>query len=199
MVRWNWSSGPRIMHNVTHVRAPSGFVVNVANANLWATAIANLITSSGLVGHLSVSTAFTGISLRDLRSVDQPFVDSTSGSVTGAAAGDPLPAQIAAVVTLRTALAGRANRGRQYLPPLDEASNDSSGRIATAAKTSLDSFATGWISAMSQASTVPAIVHQPVFDRTDCTVIRAPGVENITSVSVRDTRFDSQRRRAGRT
>ena len=197
-VVWNWSVGSSTRHNVTHLNAPVGFAVTTANAQLFANALGTHITQSLLVGHFASSIVFNGVSLRDLRSVDQPLVPSSGPTVPGTATGESLPPQVSEVVTLRTAKVGRANRGRIYLPPLDEGSNDASGRIAAAAKTALDGFAQGLLSVMSQGGAVPAVLGRPLFNRTDCTVLRQPHLENWTACVVRDTRFDSQRRRSGR-
>jgi len=43
--------------------------------------------------------------------------------VTGSVGGDPLPPQVAGVITLRTPTLGRRGRGRLYLPPTGESYN----------------------------------------------------------------------------
>jgi hypothetical protein len=48
---------------------------------------------------------------------------SNAGAGAGAIAGDLLPKQVAGIITLRSALAGRRNRGRAYIPFPSETSN----------------------------------------------------------------------------
>jgi hypothetical protein len=185
------------MHNITHLRVAAGYAVTTANANLIANSLGVHVTAD-LAPHLSTGTSFLGVSLRDLRTIDQAFVDSSITAIPGTAVGDPLPANVSAVITLRTALAGRRNRGRFYVIPFDEASNDSTGRIGTAAKAALDSFATNLPGSIEASGGTMAILNRPVFNKADCTVLRQPGLVNVTQAVVRDTRWDSQRRRLGR-
>lgn len=52
---------------------------------------------------------------------------STFPAMAGSIAGDPLATQTAGVITWRTPLAGRANRGRSYIPFPAEPHNDTTG------------------------------------------------------------------------
>jgi len=186
------------MHNIVHLSVPAGYAVTPANATLISQAVGNLVATF-LAGHMSTSSHFIGVSMRDLRTIDQPFVESTAIDVVGTAAGDPLPGNVSAVVTLRTALAGRRNRGRLFVIPLDEGSNDAGGRIAAAAKTALDSFAAGLMNAVQSSGGTMAILNRPLFNKADCTVLRQPGLVDVVTALIRDTRWDSQRRRLGKT
>lgn len=56
----------------------------------------------------------TELSAIDGRNLSQSLQGET---LVGTATGEPLPPQVSAVVTLRTALANRSGRGRFYLPP----------------------------------------------------------------------------------
>lgn len=68
---------------------------------------------------------------------------STQGAGVGTAGTVPMATQVTGLITLRTALAGRANRGRKYVPFPDAA--DSVGSInpipSTSYKTRLDALA----------------------------------------------------------
>jgi hypothetical protein len=63
-------------------------------------------------------------------------LDGTSGALffaeptIGAGTGEPLPAQNAEVLTIRTATRGRRNRGRVFLPAVTENSSGAAGHIS---------------------------------------------------------------------
>lgn len=59
------------------------------------------------------------------------LVGSTGLSGAGNLAGDPLPTQVAGILTFRTGFAGRAFRGRAYLPFPTESVNDSQNQPTT--------------------------------------------------------------------
>lgn len=68
---------------------------------------------------------------------EEGFGTSTAGNITG----DPMPAQVAAVISWRTARTGRRGKGRTYLPPAGESYNDSVGVITGSYLTLMDTFA----------------------------------------------------------
>jgi hypothetical protein len=76
---------------------------------------------------LSGNAEYLGLSVRNMAAV--PAIQSTV-SVTGAGAGSagtaPLPPQTAAILSWKTGLIGRRNKGRNYVPFPDEADNPAS-------------------------------------------------------------------------
>jgi hypothetical protein len=62
-------------------------------------------------------------------------LDGTSGAVVlggpgvGTGGGDSLPAEVALVLTIRTAARGRQNRGRVFLPAMGESTSSSLGHL----------------------------------------------------------------------
>jgi hypothetical protein len=70
------------------------------------------------MGDLLVDDAvFLGCSCRNLTAVGpEAAVASTVAEVPGTVVSDPMPSQTAGLLTLRTLFAGRANRGRMYIP-----------------------------------------------------------------------------------
>jgi hypothetical protein len=101
----------------------------------------------------------------------------------GANAGDPLPANVALVITLRTALRGRAHRGRCYWGGFEESSNTTGG-VPTAGVVA--NVATVWGQLLTNlvASGVSLVVASYLHS----------SAENVTSLNV-DSRWDTQRRR----
>lgn len=59
-------------------------------------------------------------------------VSDLGAQAVGNRAGDHLPPQVAGLVTLRTALAGRAYRGRKYIPFVSEDDSDINGHPTAA-------------------------------------------------------------------
>jgi hypothetical protein len=131
------------------------------------TAISAHFTSSGLaaVVHTGVHLAFVGI--RDMAEVPPAGsgvghgeIVSNLAAVPGAApAGDPLPANISFVVSLKTGLARQANRGRVYLTGFTEGGNDTGGNATTAVSAACTSFVSGISSDLTTNALTLAIAH----------------------------------------
>jgi hypothetical protein len=109
------------------------------------TAISSGFTSSGLaaVVHSGVHLAFVG--LRDLTEISPGVghgeIVSNLAAVPGTApAADPLPANISFVVSLKTGLAGQANRGRVYVTGFTEGGNDPGGNASIAVSNAATAF-----------------------------------------------------------
>jgi len=97
------------------------------NAAVWAGATAG----NGLEDHV---TAQVGIDSVTTVSVDvltglQEFRLDTAQSIDGVAAGSALPADVALVISLRTATATRSGRGRFYLPQPAASQVTTNGRV----------------------------------------------------------------------
>lgn len=99
----------------------------------------------GVLSSLNGSTAFKAlfpneqhwgpckVSYLDGGDLSVTEVDYGTVVLTPTGASDPLPPEIAMCVSLRTALAGPAHRGRMYLPSPTTATMDATGRFTTAA------------------------------------------------------------------
>lgn len=140
--------------------------------------------ASGIDAFISDQIAYTA---QKVVTVDQSTgrqIARADGAVTdaGADTGETLPPQVALAVTLRTALATRAGRGRIYLPPF-AVSQMASGRMnATNKGTTLTAV-------KGMFDTLISDGHTPVlYGRT------AHTVTPITTLALGDV-FDTQRRR----
>jgi hypothetical protein len=102
-------------------------------------------------------------------------------TLPGTATGEPLPHEVAVVVSTRTDLATRRGRGRFYLPPLAVSKVDG-GRVATTSVTNLLNGAVLLINTLQGGGYAPVIFHP------DLTTTA------INKVDVGDV-FDVQRRR----
>jgi len=140
--------------------------------------------ASGIDAFISTSVAYTG---QKVVTVDQSTgrqIARADGAVTdaGADAGQTLPPQVSLAVTLRTALATRAGRGRIYLPPFSVAEMSSGRMDATDKGTTLTAV-------KGMFDTLISDGHTPVlYGRT------AHTVTPITQLALGDV-FDTQRRR----
>jgi hypothetical protein len=113
---------------------------------------------------------------------------------TGGLAG--LPPQVSGLITLRTAFAGRAYRGRQYVPfPSEQASDDTTGRPTTAYNTALNGLAAKYVLEM-------VVGASPNVTRLRCGIFRRSNntINYVLSTSSRGI-WATQRRRGdfGRT
>jgi hypothetical protein len=88
---------------------------------------------------------------------------STSGLTVGSNESEPLPTQVAGLISLRTNLAGRANRGRVYIPfPYEDASDGPSQPNATYLL-ALDSMATAIVTPLVVGTGATACTLKPVI------------------------------------
>lgn len=211
LVRLLWNIGATTTINVLGATAAGGTVVNQALANALGTAIKAAVTSSGLISHLSGTCALNQVGVRDVRSANNAeFLDS-GANVVGTAVGDQLPGGVALVITLRTARAGQSYRGRVYLGGFTETDNNATGGAATALGTAGTAFVVAIQSAMNangltlsvMSRPAPAIDYQTTIHNADGTTTikqhhrnaRPGGVTPVTAVLLRNTVWDSQRRR----
>lgn len=203
-VRLLWTDPSRTFMNVLHAvwNAAGPLAPNVAE-----TLFAALKASAGGTGWLSLlppSTSFTGVDVRDLRVANAPLINSTGAAAPGTVGGTfiPMPPQVAQVVTLRTASAGRAFRGRVYLGGLSTASDDGTGRILAGANTAGVSFVQAAHAAIQAAGGAgQGILQRALPDRPGhggVTLPARPGaIIPVTGWVARDVIFDTQRRRTG--
>lgn len=139
----------------------------------------------------SVGSSYLGLRLQRIRPGTVPAaVISTSGTGAGTAAGGPLPSMASILLSKRTNLAGRANRGRLYLPFISDLFLSGTATVTAGGVTA----ATNWSNAMFATITVTiggdAVTLQPVINNRD-----PAGTVFMTSVAIRDN-FATQRRRS---
>lgn len=97
-----------------------------------------------IIALMAPSASYLGAIMYHTQLIPLPAaVYSTRGAGAGTATGDPLPGQVCGIFTQRTALAGRANRGRKYVPFPSEADNEgtSNGKPTADYKTRLQQLA----------------------------------------------------------
>lgn len=191
-MRLIWSLGGQLYAlNVMGVVNSGSVAITQALTNTVGSAVKAALTSSTLGANVHTTVALANVGLRDVRTANTAeFLDS-GAAVAGTATGDVLPPQIAIVVTLRTALAGRSFRGRVYLPGFAEATNSATGT------SSLGTAPVGFITAIKSAL-VTSGLDLGVLSRPAplATPPRSGFITPVTSIVMRDTVWDTQRRRA---
>jgi len=125
------------------------------NAALWAGATAG----NGLEDHVTAQVgvdSVTTVSVNVLNGV-QEFRLDTAQNIDGVAAGSALPADVALVVSLRTATATRSGRGRFYLPQPAASQVTTNGRVLADFITDLGASLAGAWTAYNTATDIPVI------------------------------------------
>jgi hypothetical protein len=157
------------------VTAPSTTAADVADdiEAAWASSIKNAQSDSTML----VSTSVTPLDGTAAATI-------TPVNITGTNTEDPVPDSIAAIVTLRTGLAGRSNRGRMYWPGMgvDMLSGDGY-TLDSSFITGFQSAVDSWHSAMSGTSETLGVLSRALSS-----------FREVTSLEVRRT-IGTQRRR----
>lgn len=157
-----------------------------SNAVTWATNFWN--GPGGSDGYEQFCTAAVGLDRITTGEItvatgQQQALRETEVNIDGTAAGDALPAEVALVVSLRSALANRTGRGRFYLPQPAVTALAADGQLDTVAQTAImAALASAWTTA-NAAGENPVI-----YSRT------ARATREVTTFNVGDI-FDVQRRR----
>ena len=193
-IRLHWSYNGILGFNSLGGSVAGGFAASQAIANTLGTAILGRFTSSGLAALMATTTSLLAVGLRDIRTANLPEFVSVAAAVPGTGSGDPLPNQLAAVVTLRTALAGKSYRGRAYFSGAIEAENDGTGKIAAGLNTALVTFMTNVQTDLASSGITLAVISRP--RAAPPFPVAWPGaVTPVTAIVTRDTEWDTQRRR----
>lgn len=115
---------------------------------------------------------------------------SVTEAGVGARAADALAPQLAVLVRKNTGIAGRANRGRVYLPFFAEDEEDANGEVNAAGQAAATVIAAYYLNQINIAAGGSSVTLDPIiWQRTDRTYV------NITSYTVRSL-FATQRRRS---
>lgn len=191
-MRLIWSlNGQLYALNVLGVVNATNLAITQALANTVGAAVKTAFTSSSHDTDVHTSVSLANVGLRDIRTASQAeFLDS-GAAVPGTSAGDVLPPQIALCITLRTALAGAAYRGRSYLPGYGELYNTATGTCVAVAP------AVAFLAAIKSGLQTNAL-DLGVISRGNASlpIPRAPQINVVTSIVSRDAVWETQRRRA---
>lgn len=198
VIDWTLDGG-KVGHTVWYGKYTPPFNLTVADLDALTNALFQPAAFTTLATFFPTLVGPAHASLRNVDVRDQPRIEGSFGGRAGSSASPALPSEVAAVLTLRTALTGRGNRGRSYIPCWATNALGAGNVISSAAVTALQawgnliipSFAAGRMQfVLGQKHrleyTSPGGVHHP-----DRPAFGLP----ITQVSVRDNHWDTQRRR----
>lgn len=207
-VRLHWTlANLKVAYNVMHASYLTPPTFTQAQLNSMFDSIKGLYDSTGIDDDQDTQTFLTKLGLRDMRESPTPGsgfaeVVSNTGSVHGSATGgEPMPAQIALVVSLKTNLSRQANRGRVYIPGWNSGANEATGK----AKDTVLVNAVEWITAIQtvlNANGLKLCIAQPAraaytSDRSGVSYPARPaGHQDVTQIVCLDKVWDTQRLRA---
>lgn len=99
--------------------------------------------------------------------------DSSSSAGVGARGGDLLTPQTQGLIHKRTALAGRSERGRMYIPDMEESQVNNDGLLNGSAIALLQAIADAWfgLSASDALILAPQLLHEVVGSPTPITAM----------------------------
>lgn len=150
-------------------------------------------SSGGLLHPVADDYVVSSVVAEDVKPGTAASVEITITPVAGFLAADPLPPQCSAVLSWRTALKGRAYRGRTYLPPSTEDAQ-SNGNWTSGALTDFNATITHLLEVFGPSGTNGdwrlAVISRVLNGVTRVT----PVATQVTSGSV-DSRVRTQRRR----
>jgi hypothetical protein len=131
IVYWDFYGQPGM--NVFGIRLAGGASVDQSAANAAGAAVINAHQQASLAPQndiRDVNAIITGVGLRDIRTANQAVITASPFSpIAGNVAGDGEPANVAVVVTHRTALAGRRYRGRSFITGWTEGAVKENGAL----------------------------------------------------------------------
>jgi hypothetical protein len=197
-----WNIVPtKQVKNVLHGQVAGGFTATAAVAQAIYAAIIASGQWTSYKAFVNAGCQFAGVAIRDLRTAGMPLVQSTGAATPGTGAGLALPPGVSAVITLRTANAGRNFRGRAYLPGLDSTSlNANTGNFSAAFQTAAQNFMTEVETALTASNITHAIANparqQYTGKKNAVHPARAAAIVPVTSLLMRSLVPFSQRRRA---
>lgn len=200
IIRLDWSlDGGRAAFNIMHGRYSGPF----AGTQTQATAIFTALTSgaqwTALAAFFGTGTQVTGVEIKDINTAGNVFIPSTGAAVPGTSVSAPLPDEVAAVISLRTAKTGIANRGRIYIPGWATNALATGNVIAPAAVTALGNWAQTIKTAMAAQGYTMCIAQPARAEYTGSTgtvhPARAASSTDVSTLLVRDNHWDSQRKR----
>lgn len=198
-LEWLTSAGTKAF-NILYGAYAGVFQGTPAQCDAIKTTLTSGANWTALNAFFASSSAFVGVSIRDVNTPDQPLISGSTTQVLGAGAGAALPAEVAACISFRTAKSGPANRGRMYVPNWSVDALGAGNVILAGAVTALGTWASSnLLTAINSQGYTPSIGQPARNAYTGSTGTQHParpaGHTPILGASVKDNHWDSQRRR----
>lgn len=177
--------GLNVRHYFSFASAGTGAVTLTGIANGFAAALGPLYQ-----GVLSESAEFRGVVVQKIKPLPMGMPALSSlGVLPGLRSGDPLPRQIAGLISFQTAFAGRRMRGRSYIPFPAESDNEPDTTPSVTYITALSFLAAQLISLVTVTEGANSEQLMPVIFHRDTT-----SVTQILTATANDA-WATQRRR----
>jgi hypothetical protein len=202
MVKLNWSHVGRPAINVIGgIQTGTLPPIDQVFANTLDTAVKAGFTAN-MAAMYTPDTILQNVSIRDLRTPNNfEFVGAGAEVAGDTVGGTPLPRQVAFVISLRTALAGRSFRGRIYLPGGPESQNEAGGLASGAFQNNAIAFIQSVRDAFIAQGFDMAVLSRPADARTipeKTFAARNGQATQVVSILSHGTGWETQRRRRGR-
>ena len=198
----NWSGETRTWRNVIGMVGVGALpTIEQGLASALFTGISTAAGVVNLLAELAPTVVFESITIRDISAPNRAEFTSAGTPVSGGGTGDALPLSVAAVVTIRTALAGKSFRGRTYFSGFTEAQNDAQGRQLPAVNTAIVGAMTSINSILAGHALTVAVLSRPRDAKSIPAKTITAKVGQGTAVQsfiARNNKWESQRRRTGR-
>lgn len=192
-------TGGKVVYNVLHGRYTGSFAGSQAQANSIHTGLASGAQWTAMAAFMPTTGGISSVSIRNLDIKDQPLITSNAAAGLGTSASAALPGEVAAVLTLRTAFTGRANRGRIYVPNFATNALGAADTIAANAVTAIANWGAIIAGVLNAQGYLFCIGHVARAAYTGASGTQHParvdGTVPVQTVVVRDNHWDSQRRR----
>lgn len=162
-------------------------IANAEDLAVSVNTIATLATKIFAPASMSATWQYRGVRALLGQSGD-PQIFDLNVSTAGTLVADPMPPNNSVLVQKRSAVGGRRNRGRMYLPPFHfaETTVDSVGTIAGATVTALQTKVTALRTDLLADDLIPVILHS--VSEVAPTVIASFVVENVIATQRRRLR-----------
>lgn len=198
VIYWGLTNGS-VGHNVMYQQYSGPFAATVTQANSIKAALVAGATWTALAAHLAVGASIQKVSIRNVAIPNEPLIESNSAATPGTSSGTALPDETAACITLRTAKAGVAFRGRVFIPGWATTALGTGGVIAPAALTALQNWAAGNLSTALNTGGVAVLGQKArvayVGSSGTQHPAREPAAIPLTGLVVRDNHWDTIRKR----
>jgi hypothetical protein len=190
----------KLGRNVLHGIVAPAFAPSSTIANSIMTGLTSGASWTAYALLIMPTASLFAVELRDIRTANQPLVSSSISNVPGTSVGTDMPNEVAACVTERTAGAGKAFRGRIYLPGFSSTAMAVGNVVAAPAVTAINNFATLIQTTLTAQGIQLAIgQHARLAYNSPATgnpiALRNATAVPVTSLAMRDNHWDSQRRR----
>lgn len=202
MVRLNWSlANGRIAHNILYATYTGTPALGVATAQAIFAGIINGALWSTMAAFIIPGTTLTGVTILDVRSGTGVEFNSTGAAMPGTSAGTGLPDEVAIAITLRTATRGPSGRGRIFMPGWASSATAVGGVIAAATVAAINAWAATNLAGVMATNIGSPVLGLPARKGYTSPVTgrvfpaRAATTVPITTFTVKDNHWDSQRRR----